>query len=96
MLIGVSLSWKIKPAAEIVTTSLKIPAIESVTTDVRCRRANSDAVMQNAMAPGNSNNNGPSIGPLAATSILMPSARAGNPSTGMAIRSSDANIIGAR
>lgn len=35
MLIGVRVSWNTRPAARIVTTSLKMPAMESVTTEVR-------------------------------------------------------------
>lgn len=96
MLIGVSVSWNTSPAARIVTTSLKIPAMESVTTDVRCRRANSEAVMQKAIVPGKRRRHGPRMVPLASMSIRRPSKRAGKPSTGMARRRREANIMGAR
>lgn len=96
MLIGVRGSWNTMPAAEIVTTSLKMPAMERVTTDVRCRRANSEAVMQNAITPGNNKINGPNIGPFLSINIPKPCHNAGNPSTGTAIKKSETNITGAR
>lgn len=79
-----------------MTTSLKIPAMERVTTEVRWRRANSDAVMQNAIAPGNNNRAGPRIGPLSSTRIFSPPKRAGKPSTGIARMNKLVNMIGAR
>lgn len=96
ILIGVRGSWNTRPAAEIVTTSLKIPAMERVTTDVRCRRANSEAVMQKAMQPGKRRSKGPRMGPLTSTKVLSPSQSAGNPSTGVAMIRREANMIGAR
>lgn len=79
-----------------VTTSLKMPAMERVTTDVRCRRANSDAVMQKAMTPGNRRRAGPRKGPFSSTRRWMPWKRAGKVSTGMAMMKRLANMIGAR
>jgi len=96
MLIGVSVSWNTRPAARMVTTSLKIPAMERVTTDVRCRSANSEAVMQNAIAPGKRSRHGPNICPFTSMRFFNPSHKSGNPSTGIASKSKEANIIGAR
>lgn len=96
MLIGVKGSWKTIPAAEIVTTSLKIPAMDRVTTEVRCSRANSEAVMQKAMHPGKTRMRGPRMGPFLATRMPRPFQRAGNPSTGMAIMRRDTNMTGAK
>lgn len=96
MLIGVSASWKTSPAAEIVTTSLKMPAIESVTTDVRCKSANSEDVIQKAMTPGKRMIRGPRTGPLFSKRTCRPCHKAGKPSTGIAIRKREVNIIGAR
>jgi hypothetical protein len=96
MLIGVKRSPNTRPAAEMVTTSLKIPAMERVTTEVRFSRANSEAVIQNAIAPGNSKIAGPKKGPFAAIKTWRPRHNAGKPSTGMAIRNRDRNMMGAR
>lgn len=96
MLIGVSGSWKTIPAAEMVTTSLKIPAIDKVTTEVRWRSANSEDVMQNARTPGNKRMRGPSTGPFFATRMPRPCQSDGMPSTGMAMIRRETNMIGAR
>ena len=79
-----------------VTTSLKIPAMERVTTEVRCSKANSEAVMQNAMHPGNKSKSGPKIGPFSSTRMCRPAHSAEKPSTGIAIIRREANIVGAR
>ena len=84
------------PAAEIVTTSLKIPAMDKVTTDVRCSNANSDEVIQKAMTPGKRRIRGPRMGPFFSMRMPRPCQRAGKPSTGTAMRNRLANIIGAR
>ncbi len=60
------------PAAVIVTTSLKIPQILRVTTEVRCRRANSEAVMRKARQPGKARIKIPITTPLASTSTASP------------------------
>jgi len=79
-----------------VTTSLKMPAIERVTTLVRWRRANSEAVMQNAIIPGKRRRAGPSKGPFSSIRRRMPSKRSGNVSTGTAMMNRETNIMGAR
>ena len=96
ILIGVKGSWNTRPAAEIVTTSLKIPAMDNVTTEVRWSKANSEDVMQNAMTPGKRMMTGASRGPLLSKRMRRPCQRAGKPSTGIAIRNKDANMMGAR
>lgn len=96
MLIGVRVSPNTIPAAEIVTTSLKMPAMERVTTEVRWRSANSEAVIQKAMTPGKSKRRGPRMRPLASMRMRRPSKRAGKPSTGMASTKRDTNMTGAR
>ena len=93
---GVRWSSKIKPAAAMVTTSLKIPAMESVTTEVRFRSANSDAVMRKAMTPGKRMVAVPMRRPLSTTRALKPSIRVGMPSMGIARRKRVRNMIGAR
>ena len=96
MLIGVSGSWKTMPAAEIVTTSLKIPQIDNVTTEVRCSRANSEEVIRNARQPGNRSRPAPLTAPSFSTSFWMPAPKSAKPSTGMAIMAKARNITGAR
>ena len=95
-LIGVNGSWKTIPAAEMVTTSLKIPQILSVTTDVRFRRANSEVVIKNARTPGKRRMTTPSTTPFSTVRAFKPLARDTNPSTGTAIIVRVKNIIGAR
>ena len=53
-LIAVSLSSKATEAAITMATSLKMPQIDSVTTLVRFRRANSETIMRKARIPGKS------------------------------------------
>lgn len=84
------------PAAEMVTTSLKIPAIDKVTTDVRWRSANSEDVMQNAITPGKIRIRGPRMGPFLSTRTPSPCHKDGNPSTGIAMMKSERNMMGAR
>ncbi len=79
-----------------MTTSLKIPAMERVTTEVRFRRANSEAVIRKATTPGKSKRAGPMNGPFSSRSLWKPVTRAETPSTGMARRSRVRNIMGAR
>lgn len=68
----VSLSWKIMPAALIVTTSLKIPQILRVTTEERFRSANSEEIMQNASTPGKIRRNEPNRFPCLLASARYP------------------------
>ena len=96
MLMGVRLSWNTSPAAVMVTTSLKIPQMLNVTTEVRCSRANSEAVMRKANIPGKSKMQMPKKTPLASTSTFRPCPRALKPSTGMAMIARLRNMIGAR
>lgn len=84
------------PAAEIVTTSLKMPQMLSVTTEVRWSSANSEAVMRKARTPGKSRIPMPSTAPFSCTSLLRPLARGPNPSMGMAIIDKARNMTGAR
>ena len=65
-----------------MTTSLKMPAMESVTTEVRLRSANSDAVMRKAMTPGKRMVAVPMMGPLSAKRALKALMSAGKPSMG--------------
>lgn len=96
MLIGVRGSWKTIPAALMVMTSLNIPQMLKVTTDDRLRSANSAAIMQNASTPGNMRSRIARRRPCSDTRILTPLAVAVGPSTGMAIRKRDTNMIGVR
>ena len=84
------------PAADMVTTSLNIPAIERVTTEVLWRRANSADVIQNAITPGKTRMSGPRTGPFFSTKTPRPCHSAGNPSTGMAMMRRETNMMGAR
>lgn len=95
-LIGVNGSWKTIPAADIVTTSLKIPHMLRVTTDVRFKSANSEAVIRKASAPGNKSIPMPTKGPFSAVKTRRPWPRGTNPSTGMAMIARVKNIMGAR
>ena len=95
-LIGVRGSWKTIPAAVMVTTSLKIPQILSVTTEVRCKSANSEDVIRKASVPGNTRIQKLEKTPLASASVARPSTSFTGPSMGMAIKMRVRNIIGAR
>ena len=95
-LMGVNGSSNTMPAAEMVTTSLKIPQMLNVTTDVRFNRANSEDVIRNASTPGKSRIAIPSTPPLCAVKAVKPLPRATSPSTGMAMIPRVKNIIGAR
>lgn len=95
-LMGVRSSWKTMEAVEMVRTSLNMPAIDNVTTDVRCRSANSDAVIRKARQPGNSRMPRLKSSPFSATRAEKADARACRPSTGIARRRSVRNITGAR
>ena len=94
--IGVSGSWKTRLAVVIVTTSLKIPQILSVTTLVRFKRANSDAVIINARQPGKSSMPVPKRTPFVSKRWERPPARAEKPSTGIARMRRLKNMTGAR
>ena len=96
MLMGVRGSWKTRPAAVIVTTSLKIPQILRVTTEVRWRRANSEAVIKKAKVPGKIKMRIPMKSPLASTRDFRPAPRGTKPSTGMAMMARLTNMTGAR
>ena len=84
------------PPAEMVMTSLKMPQMLSVTTDVRFSRANSADVMQKARTPGNSSRPIAWMVPFAAASIPKPSLRDLNPSIGIARIARLTNMTGAR
>jgi hypothetical protein len=71
-LTGVSLSWKMMPAALIVTTSLNMPQILNVTTEERFRSANSEEIMQNASTPGNIKRKEPNKSPCTLASAWYP------------------------
>ncbi len=84
------------PAAEMVTTSLKMPQMLRVTTEVRCRRANSDEVIRKARMPGKRRMQMAMKAPLASVSEARPVARGPGPSTGRAMIRREANMMGAR
>ena len=96
ILIGVRVSWKARPAAAMVMTSLNIPAIDKVTTEVRWSRANSAEIMEKAMAPGKRRSSGPSRTPFLSTKTPKPWKRLGKPSTGTAMQKRLMNMTGAR
>ena len=96
ILIGVRGSWKTIPAAVMVTTSLKIPQILSVTTEVRCKSANSEDVIRKASVPGNTRMQKVGKTPLASARADRPSPSLTGPSMGSAITMRTRNIIGAR
>ena len=79
-----------------VTTSLKMPQMLSVTTDVRCNRANSEAVIQKASTPGNNNITTPKAVPLISVRVWKPAFSGPKPSIGIASNARLRNMIGAR
>ncbi len=79
-----------------VTTSLKIPQIDNVTTLVRCNSANSEVVIKNARIPGNNNMPNPSGTPLTSNSSDNLSNKEEMPSTGNAMTSKLTNMMGAK
>merc|ERR1719160_222356 len=81
-------------AAMMVTTSLKIPAVDNVTTEVRCKSANSAAVIRNAMHPGNNRKQGVRKTPNSLLNSAKPPNRGMNPSTGIARLSNVRNMTG--
>lgn len=83
-------------AAEMVTTSLNMPQMLRVTTEVLFRSANSEAVIKKARTPGKSRMPTPSATPLSVVKIPSPFPRGTKPSTGIAIIARLRNIIGAR
>ena len=60
------------PAAVMVTTSLKMPQMLSVTTEVRCKRANSEDVIRKASMPGKTRITMLMKTPLASASATKP------------------------
>lgn len=84
------------PAAEMVTTSLKMPQIESVTTFVRCRSVNSDEIMQNAKNPGMNISRSAFARPSFSTRIFRPAMTADGVSLNSAMTNKVTNMIGAR
>ena len=96
MLIGVRGSWNSIDETKMVTISLKIPQMLSVTTVVRCKSANSEAVIRKAKIPGSRMMPIPCRGPLSSVRILRPSRKAPKPSTGMAMMARLVNMTGAR
>ena len=95
-LIGVSGSLKTRLAVVMVTTSLKMPQMLSVTTEVRFSRANSELVMRKARQPGKMRMPTPSAVPFWSKRRTRPSCRALKPSTGTARTKMLMNITGAR
>ena len=95
-MIGVRGSWKTIPAAPMVTTSLKIPQILSVTTEVRCKRANSEDVIRKASIPGNTRIQKLGKTPFASARAARPWRSLTGPSMGRAIKMRLRNIMGAR
>ena len=77
-------------------TSLKMPQILSVTTDVRFRSANSAEVMQKARTPGKRRRPMAGKVPFAAARIPKPSFKGPNPSMGIARMAKLTNMTGAR
>lgn len=95
-LIGVSSSAKMIEAVLMVRTSLKIPQILRVTTEVRCRSANSEAVMAKARQPGKRRMARERRVPFSEERFVKARTSAKGPSTGMASTSSVKNMTGAR
>lgn len=95
-LIGVNGSWKTMPAAEMVTTSLNMPQMLSVTTEVRFSSANSEDVIRKASTPGKRRMPIPRNTPFSAVRVLSPWLRELKPSTGIAMRARVRNITGAK
>lgn len=95
-LIGVNGSWKTMPAAEMVTTSLNMPQMLSVTTDVRLSSANSDDVIKKASTPGKRSMPIPRKTPFSAARTPRPWLREVKPSTGIAIMARVRNMTGAK
>src|ERR1700761_8703924 len=83
-------------AVLMVRTSLKMPQIDSVTTEVRCRRANSLAVIQNAKQPGNRRMRSAKKVPFSAAKTPKAWKRSKTPSTGKARMNRVPNMMGAR
>ena len=77
-------------------TSLKMPQMLSVTTDVLFSSANSADVMQKANAPGKSSRHTAWKVPFAAARMPKPSLRGPKPSMGMARIARLTNMTGAR
>lgn len=93
---AVMVSSKTCPAVTIVTTSLNMPAMLRVTTLVRWRSANSEAVMQKAIKPGKRRIKGPRSLPFLSINSPRPTRRFIGPSTPEAIINKLQNIIGAK
>lgn len=85
-----------RAATEIVRTSLKIPQILKVTTEVRWMRANSEAVIRNARQPGKRRIRGARMKPCLSPSLLNAWYMSPRPSTGRARMNSVTNMTGAR
>lgn len=95
-LIGVSSSAKMMEAVLMVRTSLKMPQTLRVTTEVRWRSANSEAVMAKARQPGKRRMARERKIPFSDARVAKARVRAKGPSTGMARRSRVKNMTGAR
>lgn len=95
-LIGVNGSWKTMPAAEMVTTSLNMPQMLSVTTDVRFSSAYSDDVIKKASTPGKRSMPIPRKIPFSSVRTPRPWLRELKPSTGIAIIARVRNMTGAK
>lgn len=95
-LIGVRASWKTSDAVLMVRTSLKMPQMLSVTTLVRCSKANSEAVMRKARQPGKSRMPRLRMIPFSEARAENALETAKSPSTGMARMRSVRNMTGAR
>lgn len=95
-LIGVNGSWKTMPAAEMVTTSLKMPQMLRVTTDVRFSSANSEDVIKKASTPGKRSMPIPRKAPFCAMRSPRPWLSELKPSTGIAMSAKVRNMTGAK
>src|SRR5271170_1460224 len=95
-LIGVSGSWKTMPAAEMVTTALKMPQMESGTTEVRWRSANSADVMQKARRPGKRRSTVVFTPPCAVDKTAMPVRIGAGCSMARARQRRETNMMGVR
>lgn len=84
------------PAAEMVTTSLNMPQMLSVTTDVRFSSANSEDVIKKASTPGKRSMPIPRKRPFSSVRTLRPWLRELKPSTGIAMRAKVRNMTGAK
>jgi hypothetical protein len=96
MLTAVRGSPKTIVATEMVRTSLKIPQMLRVTTEVRWSSANSEDTIRKAMTPGKRTIAVATITPYWVVRTPKREKSAEKPSTGMAMMKIETNITGAR